>query len=55
MIFFNPRPPELFFVARPPNWVVAKPALDFLYGTLDTPIFATSVYRVSQKNCNNNK
>ena len=24
--------------------VVATPSLDFLYGTLDTPMFATSVY-----------
>ena len=39
---FNPRPPEVFFVTRPPRGVV-EPPLDFLYGTPDTPIFATNV------------
>ena len=40
-ITFNPRPPEVFFVTRHPKGVVAT--LDLLYGTPDTPIFATSV------------
>ena len=38
----NPRPPEVF-LSRPPKRGLLHPSLEFLYGTLDTPIFATSV------------
>ena len=40
---FNPRPPEVFFVALPPRGVVATPSLGFLYRTPDSPVFVNSV------------
>ena len=39
----NPRPPEVFFCNTSSEGGLLQPSPDFLNGTLDTPIFATSV------------